>query len=74
MGEIGEKMVKEEKNKKIKVTDSVKYALRAWGMTSYYSGITLKGALKKGFIGVKNGKYYVTAKGEKARPTSTNNI
>ena len=67
--------MKKEKNKeKIRVPNSVKYALRAWRIQSRYNGITLKGALKKGFIGIKNGKYYVTAKGEKARPTSTNNI
>lgn len=67
-------MKKEEKNERIKVTNSVKYALRAWKIQSRYNGMTLKGALKKGFIGIKNGKYYVTAKGEKARPTSTNNL
>jgi len=55
----------------IRMSDSVKYALRAWRSTGRYHNITLSRARKKGFIGVKNGKYYVTAKGNKAKPSST---
>jgi len=55
----------------IRMTDSVKYALKAWRRINRYSNMTLSRARKKGFIGVKNGKYYVTAKGEKAKPSST---
>ena len=59
------------KESNIRMTDSVRYALKAWRRVSRYSNITLSRARKKGFIGVKNGKYYVTAKGEKAKPSST---
>ena len=55
----------------IRMTDSVRHALKAWRRINRYSNMTLSRARKKGFIGVKNGKYYVTAKGEKAKPSST---
>jgi len=55
-----------------KVTKAVEYALRAWRKIEQYKNISLKEAIKRGFVKEKYGKYVVTAKGEKAKPSMTN--
>lgn len=48
------------------ITDSVILGLRSIGIKQNKK-ISIKEGLKRGYVDVKNGKYIMTSKGEKAR-------